>query len=293
MTVFYISYFSYATCVNFLLALFLDGSLCGSEASDGNAEGATGDVVEADLVAEFHRGGIAAVLAANAQVQIGTGCTAELACHLDELAYADLLLHVVDVSDEDWQVQAETVDKVIAQLGAQDIPRLMVYNKADKCDPDVIPFFRPDEGVKISAKTGAGLADLLHTLRALLPPGPAYFPTDVASDMPESFLCCEIIREKLLHNLRDEVPHGIGVELEKFMEREDGVVEIHALIYCERQSHKGIVIGHRGAMLKRIGSQARGELEDFFGTKVFLQLFVKVREDWRNSPSALKELGYE
>ena len=145
----------------------------------------------------------------------------------------------------------------------------------------------------VSAKTGAGLADLLHTLRALLPPGPAYFPTDVASDMPESFLCCEIIREKLLHNLRDEVPHGIGVELEKFMEREDGVVEIHALIYCERQSHKGIVIGHRGAMLKRIGSQARGELEDFFGTKVFLQLFVKVREDWRNSPSALKELGYE
>ena len=88
--------------------------------------------------------------------------------------------------------------------------------------------------------------------------------------MPESFLCCEIIREKLLHNLRDEVPHGIGVELEKFMERKDGVVEIHALIYCERQSHKGIVMGHRGAMLKRIGSQARGELEDFFGTKVFL-----------------------
>ena len=111
--------------------------------------------------------------------------------------------------------------------------------------------------------------------------------------MPESFLCCEIIREKLLHSLRDEVPHGIGVELEKFMEREDGVVEIHALIYCERQSHKGIIIGKKGAMLKHIGRAAREELEVFFGTKVFLQIFVKVREDWRNSPSALRELGYE
>ena len=90
---------------------------------------------------------------------------------LEELAYADLLLHVVDVSDEDWQVQAETVDKVIAQLGAQDIPRLMVYNKADKCDPDVIPFFRPDEGVKISAKTGAGVDDLLAAIEKALGKG--------------------------------------------------------------------------------------------------------------------------
>lgn len=181
------------------------------------------------------------------------------------------------------------------------VPVVVALNKIDLAQPEQIRSLSARlaayPGVShvcpVSAKTGAGLADLLHTLRALLPPGPAYFPTDVASDMPESFLCCEIIREKLLHNLRDEVPHGIGVELEKFMEREDGVVEIHALIYCERQSHKGIVIGHRGAMLKRIGSQARVELEDFFGTKVFLQLFVKVREDWRNSPSALKELGYE
>ncbi len=145
----------------------------------------------------------------------------------------------------------------------------------------------------VSAKTGAGLADLLHTLRALLPPGPAYFPTDVASDMPESFLCCEIIREKLLHNLRDEVPHGIGVELEKFMEREDGVVEIHALIYCERQSHKGIVIGHRGAMLKRIGSQARGNWKIFFGTKVFLQLFCQGTGGLAKFSLRAQELGYE
>lgn len=181
------------------------------------------------------------------------------------------------------------------------VPVIVVLNKTDLMQPEQIRTLTAQlasrEGVEhvcpVSAKTGEGLVDLLQSIRTLLPSGPAYFPTDVSSDMPESFLCCEIIREKLLHNLRDEVPHGIGVELEKFMEREDGVVEIHALIYCERQSHKGIVIGHRGSMLKRIGSQAREELEDFFGAKVFLQLFVKVREDWRNSPTALKELGYE
>lgn len=181
------------------------------------------------------------------------------------------------------------------------VPVVVALNKTDLASAEQIQTLSArlaaKEGVShvcaVSAKTGDGLAVLLQTMRTLLPSGPAYFPTDVTSDMPESFLCCEIIREKLLQNLRDEIPHGIGVELEKFMEREDGVVEIHALIYCERQSHKGIVIGKNGAMLKRIGTAAREELEDFFGAKVFLQLFVKVREDWRNSPTALKDLGYD
>lgn len=181
------------------------------------------------------------------------------------------------------------------------VPVLVALNKTDLAPQEQIESLSArlsvEEGIAhvcpVSAKTGSRLAVLLDLLRAQMAPGPAYFPTDVTSDMPESFLCCEIIREKLLHSLRDEVPHGIGVELEKFMEREDGVVEIHALIYCERQSHKGIIIGKKGAMLKHIGRAAREELEVFFGTKVFLQIFVKVREDWRNSPSALRELGYE
>lgn len=145
----------------------------------------------------------------------------------------------------------------------------------------------------VSAKTGDGLVHLIAAMRETLPQGPAYFPKEMLSDKPESFLCCEIIREKALQLLRDEVPHGIGVELEKFMEREDGVVEVHAVIYCERASHKGIIIGKNGRMLKRIGSLAREEFERFFDAKVFLSLFVKVREDWRNSPTALRELGYD
>ena len=145
----------------------------------------------------------------------------------------------------------------------------------------------------VSAKTGDGLAALLAAMQKVLPEGPAYFPKEMLSDKPESFLCCEIIREKALQLLRDEIPHGIGVELEKFMEREDGVVEVHAVIYCERDSHKGIIIGKGGRMLKRIGSLARAEFEQFFDAKVFLSLFVKVREDWRNSPTALRELGYD
>lgn len=148
------------------------------------------------------------------------------------------------------------------------------------------PFF-------VSAKTGENMPELLSILADRLKPGPMYFPPDEVTDMPEEFLTCEIIREKALLCLSDEIPHGIGVELERFLEREDGVVEINAVLYCEKKSHKGIIIGKNGAMLKRISIMAREDLESIFLTKVFLRVFVKVREDWRNSPTALRELGYQ
>jgi GTP-binding protein Era len=145
----------------------------------------------------------------------------------------------------------------------------------------------------LSAKTGEGLTDLLCAILAILPEGPAYFPKDEITDKPESFLCAEIIREKALHLLSEEVPHGIGVELEKFMERDDGIIEVHAVIYCEKEGHKAIIIGKNGRMLKSIGTLARKEMEGFFGAKTFLSLFVKTREGWRDSARALKDLGYQ
>ncbi len=180
-------------------------------------------------------------------------------------------------------------------------PVLVVQNKCDLATAEQISaqaqaikeFLLEASFFPVSALTGEGLSGLLSCLIGLLPQGPAYFPEDEWCDKPEDFLCAEIIREKVLLFLREEVPHGVGVELERFFEREDGVVEIHAVIHCERQSHKGILIGKGGGMLKKIGSSAREELEAFFGTKVFLQIFVRVRENWRNSPTALKDLGFD
>ena len=118
-----------------------------------------------------------------------------------------------------------------------------------------------------------------------------FYPEDMITDRPERFIAAELIREKALLNLRDEIPHGVGVEIEKVEEREH-ITNVAAVIYCERDSHKGIIIGKRGAMLKKIGAEARADLEMLFGTKVFLELWVKVKEDWRNSQFMLKELGY-
>ena len=195
----------------------------------------------------------------------------------------------------------ERDEAAFARAAACRVPVLTVINKTD-----IMPFQKRQslretiaEKVQsqavflLSAKTGEGLYELLCAIVALLPPGPAYFPKDEITDKPESFLCAEIVREKALQLLMDEVPHGIGVELEKFMERDDGIVEIYAVIYCEKSGHKGIIIGKNGQMLKRIGTLARKDLEKLFDAKVFLSLYVKAREDWRNSPLALKELGYD
>ncbi len=145
--------------------------------------------------------------------------------------------------------------------------------------------------VDISALYGTGIYDLENRIMEMLPEGPKYYPEDTVTDMPEKFICAEFIREKALYFLRDEIPHGIGIEIEKVTET-DELISVYAVIICEKSSHKGIIIGRNGSMLKRIASESRKDMEMLFGTKVYLEVFVKVKDDWRNSNFMLKELGY-
>ena len=150
------------------------------------------------------------------------------------------------------------------------------------------------EAYLVSAKTGEGVDELLAVLKKFLIPGPRYYPDDEYTDQPERVIAAEMIREKALRLLMEEVPHGIGVSIDSVKHREDkDIVDVTATIICERSTHKGIIIGHGGKMLKRIGTEARKDLEMLFGTKVYLELWVKVEEGWRDSTRVMRELGYE
>ena len=145
-----------------------------------------------------------------------------------------------------------------------------------------------------SATSGKGLEELERVLGTYMVPGPQYFPDDMVTDQPERIIVGELIREKTLLLLREEIPHGIGVGVDKMERREDrDMMDVYATIYCERESHKGIVIGKGGSMLKRIGQDSRKDIEWMLGCQVNLQLWVKIKEDWRNRPGMLHELGYE
>lgn len=181
-------------------------------------------------------------------------------------------------------------------------PLILAVNKMDAANEDtakaqvehLLTLGSADEVVYISARRRKGLGELEAALQKRLPEGPQYFPEDMITDQPEQRLICEMIREKMLILLQEEVPHGIGVELMAMHERQDKpLVDIQATIFCERGSHKGIIIGKQGSMLRKIGAQARYDIEKLLGCQVNLQLWVKVRENWRNSPLALKELGYQ
>ena len=196
----------------------------------------------------------------------------------------------------------ERDEAIIAKLREAKSPVIAAINKCDIADKEAIArararlekesFFRSI--TEISAESGQGVNELEKAIAAYLVPGPMYFPEDMVTDMPERIVCAEIIREKALNLLKEEVPHGIGVGIDKMTLRPDsGLDDMWATIYCEREGHKGIIIGKKGSMLKQIGSEARKDMEWLLGTRVNLQLWVKVRDDWRNSPSALKELGYE
>ena len=196
-------------------------------------------------------------------------------------------------------------------------PKFLLINKIDEMDPaefkatydsyDEMGVF--DKIFGISALKGTHVEELISAVTEELDEGPMYFPSDMITDHPERFIVSEIIREKLLMYLQDEVPHGVAVEIERFHEvykqnkAEDGtldeegeayadLVEISAVIYCERKTHKGIIIGKQGRKLKGIGKSARLEIEALLGTKVFLELFVKVKENWRESDIAIANFGY-
>lgn len=145
----------------------------------------------------------------------------------------------------------------------------------------------------ISAKTGEGVQELLNEMERFAAPGPHLFPDDMITDQPERQICAELVREKLLKCLDKEIPHGTAVEVTRFSERDNGIIDLEVTIYCEKASHKGIIIGKKGAMLKKIGELARLDIEEFMGTKVNLQTWVKVKENWRDSDVLLRNFGFK
>ncbi|MDY3906268.1 MAG: GTPase Era [Lawsonibacter sp.] len=191
--------------------------------------------------------------------------------------------------------------QLINRIKTLNCPSLLVVNKVDTLEQkekllEVIALYQQacdfTAVVPISAKTGEGVEELLDVLDGFLPEGPQLFPEDMTSDQPERQMMAEILREKLLLCLDKEIPHGTAVEIVRFAERDDEVVEVEATIYCEKNSHKGIIIGKGGAMLKKVSTLARQDMERFMGTKVYLQTWVKVKENWRDNPAAIQNFGY-
>ncbi len=193
-----------------------------------------------------------------------------------------------------------TEEKIIAQLKKQKTPVILVINKIDTVQKEVLlsvitaytAAFDFAAVVPISARRADGIDTVKQELLPFIKPGPQYFPEDMVTDQPQRQMAAEVIREKLLRSLNKEVPHGIAIEIFSMEEAEHKVV-IEANIYCEKQSHKGIIIGKGGEMLKKIGTEARTDLERMHDKKVFLNLWVKVNEDWRNKRGKIANFGFE
>lgn len=192
-------------------------------------------------------------------------------------------------------------EELLKQIKASGAPSILVINKIDTVEKEellkVIAVYSEahsfDAIIPISAKTGEGVEELLKEAEKYAQEGPHLFPDDVTSDQPERQVMAEIIREKMLWCLDREIPHGTAVEITKFSERDNGIIDIDATIYCEKASHKGIIIGKQGSMLKKISSLARADCEKFMGTKVFLTTWVKVKENWRDSDFLIRNFGYQ
>ena len=223
------------------------------------------------------------------------------------LVDADVLLYVTEVQDNPDR-NADFLDKVkkICKSGSTAVAEregtrvFLIINKIDLTTQDtlerLVDFWHAQlpeaEIFPISAQERFGVAQLFDAIKEALPVGPAFFPKDQLTDKSERFFVNEIIREKILTNYDKEIPYSVEVEVESFIEEED-IIRISAVIYCERDSQKGIIIGKAGAALKRVGSQARKDIEEFFQKQVFLQLFVKVDRDWRSNTGRLKHYGYD
>lgn len=207
----------------------------------------------------------------------------------------DCAVLVVEAGKDIYDLEREILENITSKK----IPVILAINKTDAANKeDMLPQIEAFSEicdfaavVPVSAKRGGNLAVLRKEILKLMPVGPAFYPDDIAADRTVRQMCEEIIREKILRLLDKEVPHGTAVEIEE-MKEEEGMTRISAVIYCEKSGHKPIIIGKNGESLKRIGSYAREDMEKLLETKVFLKLWVKVRADWRNKPTALRELGY-
>ena len=230
--------------------------------------------------------------------------------HKPRTKLGDYMVNVVHNSVADVDVTFLLVEPIanigiqeqelIAQLKAGKIPAVLVINKIDTVEKEellaVIAAYSEaydfDAIIPISAKTGEGVELLLEEAEKYAQEGPFFFPDDAVTDQPERQIMAEIIREKLLWCLDREIPHGTAVEITRFTERDNGIIDLDATIYCEKASHKGIIIGKQGAMLKKISTMARTDCEKFMGTKVFLTTWVKVKENWRDSDFLVRNFGY-
>jgi GTP-binding protein Era len=211
------------------------------------------------------------------------------------LSDADMILYITDVNERTAE-EGEYIDK-IKESG---IPVIIAVNKVDLTNQDdlekIVGLWHiafPDSPViPISALKNFNLDSLLNSILAKLPENPPFFPKDQLTDKYERFFASEIIREKILVNYKKEIPYSVEIEIESFKDEKE-IIKIRALIHVTRDSQKGIIIGHKGSMLKRVGTEARRDMEDFFRKKVFLELYVKVTKDWRDKPLVLKRFGYQ
>ena len=218
---------------------------------------------------------------------------------VNTLSGVDVILLMID-GTQDFGKGDEAVIRLLENTEA---PKILAINKSDLIGPEkYIELYRKyedtglfDDIYGVSALKGDNVDMLKERLAGYMKEGPMYYPEDIATDDPVRFIVSEIIREKLMNYLEDEVPHGVFVEIESFKEpeRPGGATEISAVIYCEKKSHKGIIIGKGGAKLKGVGKAARLEIEELLGCKVFLSLFVKVKEGWRDSERTIKNWGYK
>ena len=215
----------------------------------------------------------------------------------ESVADVDAILLLVEPIPHIGGPEAELIAR-IKQLG---VPSILVINKMDTVEKEALLAVMQTYGqahdfnaiLPISAKQNEGVNELLDLLAEFLPEGPQLFPDDMVTDQPERQVCAEIIREKLLLCLDKEIPHGTAVEITRFSERDNEIIDLDATIYCEKASHKGIIIGKGGAMLKKISTLARTDIEAFMGTKVFLQTWVKVKENWRDNLNLIHNFGYK
>ncbi len=230
--------------------------------------------------------------------------------HKAKTRLGDYMVKVVNDSVVDVDAIVLMVEP-IAEIGTQEqllinrikevgAPAILVINKIDTVAKEellavILKYSQAHEFeaiVPISARTGEGAEALLEEMKKYAEEGPQFFPDDMTTDQPERQIIAEIVREKLLLNLEREIPHGTAVEVTKFSERENEIIDVDVTIYCEKDSHKGIIIGKKGAMLKKIGEAARTDIEKFMGTKVFLQTWVKVKENWRDNQAQIRNFGY-
>jgi GTPase len=230
--------------------------------------------------------------------------------HKPRTRLGDYMVNVVSQSVADVDLVLLLVEPV-AEIGKQEeallaklketgAPAVLVINKIDTVEKarllEVMALYSAQYDfasiIPISAKTGEGTGELLDEMEKYAVEGPHLFPDDMITDQPERQICAELVREKLLTCLDKEIPHGTAVEVTRFSERDNGIIDLEVTIYCEKESHKGIIIGKKGVMLKKIGELARKDIEDFMGTKVNLQTWVKVKENWRDSVSLLRNFGF-